>query len=251
MDWLEEKAENFKKYLRDTTLAKAMTAYFLIAAAGVFSCTIFSRNLCQAWLTVMTEREPQPDMAVSLIRGYYYACPYIYMMTALYVTAGIFLKNKIIPAIKEAKTAADCILAGDLSYETAHRSRDEFGMLCEDMEKIRLHLLKEKQNEWEAGEEQRKINAAFAHDIRTPLTVIKGCAEFLKRYVPDGKVSEEMLLQKLDTILYQEERLLEFSKTMTRLQTMEKWEVNCIRIDKEELTNQLKAAAKVWKKREF
>ena len=37
---------------------------------------------------------------------------------------------------------------------------------------------------WELLEEQRKINAAFAHDLRTPLTVIAGYVDMLTEYYP-------------------------------------------------------------------
>lgn len=62
--------------------------------------------------------------------------------------------------------------------------------------------------------------SAFAHDIRTPLTVMKGYTEFLLKYVPQGKVSEEDLTEKLEIICKNQNRLLEFSKTMTEIQTM-------------------------------
>ena len=75
-------------------------------------------------------------------------------------------------------------------------------------------------------ESQRRINAAFAHDIRTPLTVLSGCTEFLQKYVPKGKVSEEKLLEKLAAMHHQEQRILEISKTMTQLHGQEAREVS-------------------------
>ncbi len=99
------------------------------------------------------------------------------------------------------------------------------GSLCREMEQMRAILLKSKKDQWKQQEEQRKINAAFAHDIRTPLTVICGYTEFLQKYVPKGKVSEEMLLEKLNRMREQEERLFRFSATMATIQKMEEWEL--------------------------
>lgn len=91
---------------------------------------------------------------------------------------------------------------------------------------MRKNMLATKRDQWKQQEEQRKINAVFAHDIRTPLTVIRGYTEFLQKYVPSGKVTEEMMLAKLETMLRQEERLLQFSNTMTTIQKMEKWHLS-------------------------
>lgn len=98
------------------------------------------------------------------------------------------------------------------------------GFLCREMEQMRKEMLKNKKQQWRQQEEQRKINAAFAHDIRTPLTVIRGYTEFLQRYVPSGRVTEAMLMEKLNTMHEQEERLLRFSETMTTVQNIEKRE---------------------------
>ena len=73
-------------------------------------------------------------------------------------------------------------------------------------------------------EEQRCLNAAFAHDLRTPLTVIRGYTEFLRTYYPTGKVSEESLTEYLTLIDDQVIRLRDFSNTMKEINTMEELE---------------------------
>lgn len=92
---------------------------------------------------------------------------------------------------------------------------------------MRKRLIQEKRSQWADQEEQRKINSAFAHDLRTPLTVIKGYTEFLLRYVPQGKVTEEMLMERLKTMQQQEKRLLEFARTMSTIQEVERRELRC------------------------
>ena len=78
----------------------------------------------------------------------------------------------------------------------------------------------------QAQKDLKQNITGLAHDIRTPLTVIRGYTEFLQKYVPQGKVTEEMLLEKLKTIHEQEERLFRFSATMATIQNMEKWEIS-------------------------
>lgn len=243
MDWLETWVEKGKQYIRNASLAKAATAYFFLAVAGCMACILFTRNLSEVWLKVMEQRDKPPEQWIFFVACIYYGCPYIYAAAAFFLAIRGYLKYKIAPPLKQMQTALNCMLAGDLGYEIAYRSSDELGMLCKKAEELRNSLRKEKERQWQAGEEQRKINAAFAHDIRTPLTIIKGYTEFLQKYVPQGKVSRESLLEKLEAIGYQEERLFAFSKTMTKLQQMEKWEVNCRRSDLEEIFDKLKETA--------
>ena len=136
------------------------------------------------------------------------------------------MQKKIYPALKAVQDALGCIGAGDYGREIAYLDGDEMGGLCRSFEQLRRKLVKEKRSRWMEQESQRRINAAFAHDIRTPLTVLSGCTEFLRKYVPKGKVSEEKLLQKLAVMQHQEQQILEISKTMTQLHRQEAREVS-------------------------
>lgn len=59
-------------------------------------------------------------------------------------------------------------------------SADEMGRLCGSFEVMRAALEKIKKEMWRAMEERKRLNAAFAHDLRTPLTVLRGCNEMLQ-----------------------------------------------------------------------
>ena len=138
---------------------------------------------------------------------------------------GCFAK-KIYPALKAVQDAIGCIGAGDYGREIAYLDGDEMGGLCRSFEQLRRKLVREKRSRWMEQESQRRINAAFAHDIRTPLTVLSGCTEFLEKYVPKGKVSEESFWKSWTVMHHQEQRILEISKTMTLLHRQEAREVS-------------------------
>ena len=67
----------------------------------------------------------------------------------------------------------------------------------------------------------------------------------MQKYVPKGKVSEEVLLEKLNTMQYQEERILRFTNTMAELQRIEEREVICSWIKVPELTRRIQNSAEV------
>lgn len=248
MDWLEEYAEKLKQYIKNASIVRAAAAYFLIAMFGSLACTSLTVDLTSLWIDVMTERVPAPGEAIGILQGIRRLCPYFFMITSVIFAGRLYMKNKIEAALSEVESAVRHMAAGDLSYEMAWHSKDEFGMLVRDVEALRETLKKEKENQWRMGEEQRKINAAFAHDLRTPLTVMKGYTEFLKKYVPEGKVTNQMLLEKLERISDQGDRLISFSKTMTTLQKMEEWEVHCRPKETAEICSRIREAAEGMKR---
>jgi len=250
MDWLEEAAEKIKQYIKNASVLRAAAAYFFIAMLGSLACTSLTQNIMSMWIGVMTERVLLPVGQIRFLMWVRQLCPYFFMMLSIAAAGRFYAENKIKAALAEIGLSVKHMAAGDLSYEMAWQSKDEFGMLVKDIEALQETIKKEKLNQWRMGEEQRRINAAFAHDIRTPLTVMKGYTEFLKKYVPEGKVTEQVLLEKLDRISKQGDRLLSFSKTMTTLQAMEKREVRCRLRETEEIGSRISEAAEEMKREE-
>ncbi len=248
MDWLEEYEEKIKRYIKNTSLARAAMVYALIAILGSVACTMFTANLLLIWINVLSERTPSPDKVVFVLNEMRQWCPYLYMAAAILLASRHYTDHRIRAAIGELRLAVGHMAAGDLGFEAAWQSGDEFAPLFHDLTKLRELLKKDKLDQWRMGEEQRRINAAFAHDIRTPLTVMKGYSEFLIKYVPAGKVTEQTLLDKLERISYQGDRLLSFSKTMTTLQTMEQREVHCRQQDAAAIKGRIREIAEGMKK---
>ena len=67
----------------------------------------------------------------------------------------------------------------------------------EKIGQMRREVVADREELWRRIEAQKEINAASAHDMRTPLTVLRGYTELLYRYAPEGKISEEKLLSTL------------------------------------------------------
>ena len=65
-------------------------------------------------------------------------------------------------------------------------SADELGKLCQSFETMRASLEANSRALWDAVEERKRLNAAFSHDLRTPLTVLQGYSDFLLDTLPPG-----------------------------------------------------------------
>lgn len=74
---------------------------------------------------------------------------------------------------------------------------DEIGQLCEDFEEMRLHLKEEIEVRIQYEQELRELISNISHDIKTPLTAIKGYAEGLMDGVADTPEKQERYLKTI------------------------------------------------------
>lgn len=74
---------------------------------------------------------------------------------------------------------------------------------------------------WRQMNERKKLNAAFSHDLRTPLTVIEGHLGILQKYTPQGKLSTDDVMQTYAAMIGQVERLKNYTSSMNTLQRLE------------------------------
>lgn len=75
-------------------------------------------------------------------------------------------------------------------------------------------------------EEPKELSAVFFHDIRTQITVLKGYTDLLGKYIPEGKISEQKVLDILETMHGQIERLENYTQKMSTMQRLEDIELN-------------------------
>lgn len=104
----------------------------------------------------------------------------IYSALCIIATALLFYRNKLKKPLTELKAASEKIANNDLDFSMEYNSRDELGQLCASFEIMRITLTNNFSEMWRQVEERRQLNAAFAHDLRTPLTVLKGYNEILQ-----------------------------------------------------------------------
>ena len=86
----------------------------------------------------------------------------------------LFYRNKLKKPLAELMAASEKISNNDLDFSIEYDSKDELGQLCTSFEIMRTALANNFTEMWRQVEERKQLNAAFAHDLRTPLTVLKG-----------------------------------------------------------------------------
>ena len=80
---------------------------------------------------------------------------------------------------------------------------------------MRSALYESNRQLWRSLEERKRLNAAFSHDLRTPLTVLRGYADFLEKYIPGGRIPEKKLLEVLGMMNGQIVRLEHYTQKMS------------------------------------
>ena len=95
------------------------------------------------------------------------------------------------------------------------------GLLCKAFEKMRSALESNNREMWRQMNERQKLNAAFSHDLRTPLTVMEGHLGILQKYTPQGKLSADDVMQTYAAMARQIERLKNYTSSMNTLQRLE------------------------------
>ena len=107
--------------------------------------------------------------------------PIAFFVIAMLVTASLFYRLKLEEPLEILTKGAARIMENDLDFEIEAGSDDELGQLCSAFETMRQSLLKNNRELWRQTEERKRLNAAFAHDLRNPLTVLKGSVKMARQ----------------------------------------------------------------------
>lgn len=144
-----------------------------------------------------------------------------WMFLCFAVTGIIFYNNDLKKPINILLDASRKISENQLDFKVEYKKRNELGMLCTAFDEMRSALYENNREMWRSLEERKRLNSAFSHDLRTPLTVLRGYADFLEKYVPDGKVTDEKLLSVVSMMNGQISRLEHYTQKMNAVQKLE------------------------------
>jgi len=149
------------------------------------------------------------------------AVPCLLFAVGTLLCAWLFYAIKLKKPLALLTESADRISQNDLDFVMDYGSSDEMGQLCRAMDQMRSALQKNNQEMWAMMEERRKLNASIAHDLRTPLTVMKGYTEYLSHNVPLGKISETKLIGTIQNLTQATERMEAYVDQVRDIQALD------------------------------
>lgn len=157
---------------------------------------------------------PENRMRIAVFNTIKTLCVPIYLGVALVAAAMLFYRNKMKKPMAALMGASRKILGSDLDFRVDYQGGDEMGKLCGSFEKMRAALAENNRLMWRQVEQRRRLNAAFAHDLRTPLTVLKGHVEIMRQKGQAGTENVAAMAKQID-------RLERYAESMGSMQKLE------------------------------
>lgn len=119
---------------------------------------------------------------------------------AIVLTAGVlvaWLYQGIIKPLTTLRKATRQLAEGNLDYHVEGNAEDEIGQLCNDFEEMRIHLKEQIEVRIQYEQNLKEMISNISHDLKTPLTTIKGYTEGLLDGVADTPEKQEKYLKTI------------------------------------------------------
>lgn len=159
----------------------------------------------------------------------------IFSVVGSCVSVFLFYRNKLKKPIEELELASQRIADNDLAFRITYENRDEMGHLCHEFDRMRGQLEDNNRKLWHMIEDERALRSAIAHDIRSPLSVLKGYQEMLIDYFPDGTIDREKAVEMLQEGMKQIHRMDVFIDSMQKMNSLEHRTLKAERISSAQL----------------
>ena len=132
-------------------------------------------------------REFLGEMLVSIIL--------IMAMTYSFLMAWIY--RSILTPIETLKKATRNIRDGNLDFEVEIGDDDEIGELCADFEEMRIRLKESTEEKVVFDSQNKELISNISHDLKTPITAVKGYVEGLLDGVADTPEKQKKYLRTI------------------------------------------------------
>lgn len=151
--------------------------------------------------------------------------PAIYCIVGILICAYMFYRRKLKGPLNILEDATAQIKQQNLDFEIKYDSEDELGKLCTSFEDMRYALLQANLDMWNMLEERRNLQASIAHDLRNPIAVIKGYAEYLQINLANENISTNQIAQIADNLYSSAERLESYTDSVRNISNLEALEI--------------------------
>ncbi len=130
-----------------------------------------------------------------------------------------WMKKTVLVPLEELKKGADRIAGDDLDHRIHYEGNDEFGDVCGAFDQMCLRLKEAKESQRQYEEDRQELLRGISHDLRSPLTSIKGYAMGLKDGIADTDEKKERYYDAILTRADDLERLTGSLSLLVRLET--------------------------------
>lgn len=141
----------------------------------------------------------------------------IMIITALLLMLWIY-KSILIP-INRLKKAAKNIKKGKLDFQIEYADKSEIGELCASFEDMRENLYLSKIEKQKYNQESRELIGNISHDLKTPITSIKGYVEGIRDGIADTPEKMERYIGTIYNKAIEMDRLIDELNVYSKIDT--------------------------------
>lgn len=126
-------------------------------------------------------------------------------------------KKNILRPMSQLSAATNAIREGDFSATIDYRGTDELGMVCRNFRAMQLYLRDSVAERVQNEENRRELFSGISHDLRTPLTSIRGYTEALLAGIAATPEKQDRYLHAILSRAKDLERLIDDLSLYNRL----------------------------------
>lgn len=162
-------------------------------------------------------RRPQAEvMLISVFVSGLAAIGVIWLFSVVFAR---YQLRQIMRPVNALTAGAKRVEQGDLSTPVAYQGRDEFTSVCAAFDQMQRHLLEEREKNAAYERARTDLVAGISHDLRTPLTSVKGYIKGMRDGVANTPEKQERYLDIAYRKSCDMERLLQRLLYFSRLET--------------------------------
>lgn len=172
-DMTQQQQEEALAFMQGTGSSIGSAGYYLAASRTDGTCILrytIGAHYTSAWAE---DHLPNVEIVTLLI--------FALMTVAACLAVAAYFARQIRRGLQPVADATQNIQGSDLGFVTERSSIREFDEIALSMEDMRLALSESLEKQWGMEQERRRQATEIAHDLKTPLTIVKGNAELLQK----------------------------------------------------------------------
>lgn len=169
-----------------------------------------------------TQEDSGLESQAERFMSYYLGVVILLAVGVIALTNGVLtarVAKSLLTPLEQLSQGAKQIQQGNLDFELHYDRNDEFRRVFDDFDDMRIRLRNSVQSRLREDESQREFIAGISHDLRTPLTTIRGYAEGLRDGVAATPERQKKYLDMICRKSGEMEKLVERLFLLSKLET--------------------------------